>query len=328
MNHTLQQQCDLFIENRNALKDVFKWSADGMATAGAAVFTVLGKKAPTDAIQHCEALLKERTGMLSDFRGTIKIPLLCKMVLSNHPEEYFETVDKAYRLLNQGKLGGSSYRAMAALIIADTVEQQGFDTSIARTNEVYAKMKNAHKWLTSDEDLPFAAMLAVSGMDATKLIAEAAQCNDLCKDTFRNPNARQSLSHVLALSELPAAEKSAKASMIWRALKEAKHKYGTGNEIALLGNLASLSVPVEQLVKEIIEVEEYFKEHKGFGDFSMGANARRMMAALMVMNIHQPWDQSSRDISLQASLMMVIQMEICLLILTSAMVATTVVTTN
>lgn len=266
--------------------------------------------------------------MLSDFRGNIKIPLVCKMALAQDPAVYFTQVEKVYSLLNKGKLAGSSYRAMAAMMIAEHLDKKEAAFYVERTCKIYGKMKEAHRWLTSDEDMPFAAMLAVSDVDADVLLAEAERCNDLCKDTFGNQNARQSLSHVLALSNVSAEQKCQKASAIWRGMKEAKHKYGTGSEISLLGSLAGLALSAEEIVNEMLEADDYLKQQKGFGDFSMGASVRRMIAGLMVMNTHQPKDTAACDSAVQSSLMMVIQMEICMLVMVSTMAATSAATSS
>ena len=58
-------------------------------------------------------------------------------------------------------------------------------------------MKEKHPWLTSDEDIPFAAMLAVSDLDTDSLISEMEKNYEILKQKFSDKNAVQTLSHVL-----------------------------------------------------------------------------------------------------------------------------------
>ena len=145
-------------------------------------------------------------------------------------------------------------------------------------------------------------------------------CYANLKTKFNDNNAMQSVSHVLALDEASTEEKCSRLCNIFNQLKEKRHKYGTGYEMTVLGTMSILDIPVEQIVDEIIEADEFLKQQKGFGDFVMGDKRRRMYAALMVMDSHIPPADRSHKALLNATMTLVIAMQICMLCVMVAVV--------
>ena len=285
INTELRAVRDLLVKNKDLVKSAFKWEDDMMSLAGSTIFTGLGLTADAEQLKECERLLKEHAGALSEFRGHIKLPLLCKMAVSGSPEQYLLHVTEIYGLLNPSKLG-SSGKLLAAIILCDHGDAQRY---IEKTNDIFRLMKQAHKWLTSEEDMPYAAMLAVSGADAEKLIAEAERCYPVMKEKFGTSNAEavQSLCHLLALNYQSAEEKCKKVAELYDALKAAKHRFGVGQELAFLGILTMLDVDTSKIVADISEIDDYLKKQKGFGNLSIGSEMRRMYAAMIVVNAYQ-----------------------------------------
>lgn len=175
-------------------------------------------------------------------------------------------------------------------------------------------MKESHKWLSSYEDIPFAAMLAVSDMNTDALLSDAEECFTLLKKRFPS-NASQSLSHVLSLSNLSPEIKCTKIIEIFNGLKAARHSYGSNYELAALGTLADTDVTAAQLVEDIAQVDDYLKKQKGFGSLSIGSYSRRMYAALIVMNSYKTNCSAAEYSALGSTLALAISMEIYMIII-------------
>lgn len=322
MNPELKEKCDLLVENRKVIAKAFAWDASFMSLASATLFTSNGLTADSEKLKECMEIIKAKTNIFSEFRGNVRIPLICKMALSDDPEKYFENVEALYELLNQGKWLGNEYKIMAAITICDHAEEREYELFVNRTNEIYSQMKQNHKWLTTDEDIPFAAMLAVSGLDIDKLIEEMELDYNILKGKFHDSNAVQSLSHVLALDEKPAEVKCAKVEAIFDELKAIKHTYGTGYELATLGTLTMLDMPEKELAEFIAEADDYLKRQKGFGDFVLGTKARRLYAAQLVLNQYGQGNKKADGVVLGSMLALTIAIEICLMLcITSCTVA-------
>ena len=320
MNTELKEKCDLLAKNRKTITSAFAWDSGRMSLAAATLFTGSGLTADRDKLKECEAIIKSKTNALSEFRGNVKMPLICKMALSDDPKKYFDNVETVYKLLNKSKWIGNEYKLMAATTICDHADVSDYEMLINKTNEIYSRMKQEHKWLTSDEDIPFAAMLAVSGRDVDKLIDEMELNYKILKGKFHDSNAVQSLSHILALDEQPAEVKCAKVESVFNELKAMKHKYGTGYELATLGTLTMLDIQEKEVANLIAETDDYLKEQKGFGNFALGAKERRLYAAQLVLNQYGPEDTKVDGVVLGSMLALTIAIEICMILcITSCM---------
>lgn len=329
MNKELLNRCRLLVENRNTMKSAFKWENDSMGLAGSAIFTNLGKKIDLSAMKEAKKVFKENVGLFSGFRSEVKIPFMCKMVISGNPLKYFKTIEKICGMLKAKTTGSSQYRVLAAMTICDHVKEDEYQKYVNKTYEIYKKMKETHKWLTASDDIPFAAMLAVTDINIDTLFAEIEKCFEGCKGFFKNKNARQTLSHVLALSTLSSEEKCRKTGEIWKLLKNSNHKFGTNHEIAILGTLISLDLSTDDIVKHIVDADEYLKQEKGFGNLALGAEKRRMYAAIAVMCAFKPEDKTIQETVLSSSMAIAIQMEVCItLMLASAVAATATASIN
>ena len=325
MDTVLKEKCDLLVKNRKTITSAFAWDSDRMSLAAATLYTSSDLTADSEKLKECEAIIKAKTSTLSEFRGNVKMPLICKMALTDDPKKYFDNVETVYRLLNKSKWIGNEYKIMAAITICDYADVSEYELYVNRTNEIYSRMKQEHKWLTSDEDIPFAAMLAVSGMDVDKLIDEMELNYKILKEKFHDSNAVQSLSHILALDEQPAEVKCAKVESVFNELKAMKHNFGTGYELATLGTLTMLDIQEKEVAKLIAETDDYLKEQKGFGNFALGAKERRLYAAQLVLNQYGPEDTKVEGVVLGSMLALTIAIEICMILcITSCIAASTV----
>lgn len=326
MNLELKRKCELLVSNRDAIRQAFRWDNSSMMLAGSSFFVGQNWEANTENLKTCEEILKKKSGVFSSYRGNVRMPLLCKMAVAEDPERYFEDVDSIMQQLKPLKWIEADYKVLAAMTLRDHLDMVDVPRSAQKMIDLYQGMKENHPWLTSGEDVPFAAILAVSGMDTNALMAEMENCYKELSKTFRDKNAVQSLSHVLAIDPADTQSKCRKVEAIFNILKESKHKYGTGAELTVLGTLSMLDLTAEQAASEIMEADDYLKSQKGFGTFTMGDNVRRMYAALMVMDTHMPPASHSHESLVNSMLAMVIAMEVCMMIVMTTVIVTT--TTN
>ena len=322
MNIELISKCELLVSNRDAMHRAFRWDSVSMMLAGSSFFVGLNWKADADRLKMCEEILKRKSGFFSPYRGNIRMPLLCKMAVSENPEQYFEDVDSIIQQMKPLKWIETDYKILAAMTLRDHLDMENISSAVEKMTALYQGMKENHPWLTSGEDVPFAAILAVSGMDTDALMTEMENCYRELSKTFRDKNAVQSLSHILAIDPADTQTKCRKVEAIFDILKEKRHKYGTGSELTVLGTLSMLDLTAEQAAAEIMEADDYLKSQNGFGTFTMGDTVRRMYAALMVMDTHMPPASHSHESLVNSILAMVIAMEVCMMIVMTSVIVT------
>lgn len=282
MKIELQKRCEMFIANRDIIKSEFAWETAYIYPLCAGLFTAKGVYANAQALRSCHNLLKQNTGVFSNFRGTSKMATVTSLALSDNPQDKIEQLLFVYSKLKE-VFWGSECLTVAASAITDLADPSQYGAIAERTRMIYNRMKAAHPFLTSGEDSAFAALLALSGFNDELIGQEMERCYTILKPGFWSGNAVQSLSHVLALGNEPAEQKCARVTQLFGYLKDHGYKYGTSYELPTLGALALTGADIETLAQEIMEVDNYLKSQKGFGAFGVGAKQRLMYAGMLVM---------------------------------------------
>ncbi|MCQ2534689.1 MAG: DUF4003 domain-containing protein [Clostridia bacterium] len=317
MDAILRAKCDLLVGNKQQLNKIFAWESDYMRYAAAGILTCSGVTQDAEKFKYLDKLLKTNTGVFSELRGFVKVPLLCKMLMSHNPEYYLEEVQDVYNALSSGFFGKSEHKVLAAIVIVDS--KTNTSNAIERTKEIYSEMTKKHAFLTSNEDYPLCAALAVSGKPIERLIDDMEESYKILTKKFLDKNAVQTLTHVLALDDKSPEIKCQRVIDIWDKLKDAKHKYSTGMELGNLGVLQTLDYSIDEIVQNVIDADDYLKTQKGFGNLAAGSDMRKLFASQVVLDTMSDETIDSSNLALNAMLATAIEVQIIMMIcMTSA----------
>lgn len=287
MNHSLLQRCQLFVTNRDIVKDNFKWDSALYHPLVATLYAEKNKTVDPLRIKDCKETIKKNTGFFSEFRATVHLPVAALLSLQEQPEAKFQEILRAHEALKK-EFRSSAYLPLSAFFMAVMLEAAAYDGVVRRAKDIFQRMKKEHPFLTSGEDCGFAVMLAMSDMTPSAAIIEMEKCYSILKSRFSIGNALQTLSHTLTFGEDSAQTKCDRVLRLFDLLKENNCKYGTGAELAVLGVL-SLSAPdLSATVRDIAEVSDFLAGQKGFGALGIGKTQRVMYAAILVSQQSQP----------------------------------------
>ena len=316
MKELVKAGCELLAENRDVIRRNFKWDYDMMSVAASVVHTGAGKEADIDRLMECRKLLKKREGVFSTFRGSMELLVISKMAISEDPEGYLTELISVYDMLCKGKVfGGSEYIAMTALAICDEHRRVGMENIVEKTKQLMKKMGSKHPFLTSEEDMAFAALLAMTDKNVDQILEEMEYCFEVMKKRFPfHANSVQALSQVMALCEGSPESKCEKVCAIYDAFLGRGMKYGLEYELASLGALVNIPLSPAEIAEDILEASEFLKHRKGFGDWSMGKKTRTMFAALIEAQAFAPSSEAMDSTVLGSSLAIVIAEEIAVMI--------------
>lgn len=318
MDRQTESKCLGLIENYQILAADNKLEFKEMLLACAGIYLAADKKPDMDRISACKKLLKSKAGLFSNFRGTDELLVRCKMALAPEPELYFERVKEAYQRIKSFFSGEQT--VLAAIILA---EQGDGEETAEKTKRIYKEMKEAHPWLTSENDLPFAALMAVSGRDASAVYAEAEETYTLLRERLKaDRDTLQMLSHILAIRGGRAEDKCEKVCALAESLKAAGHSLGRGSRLAILGILADSGLPAEVLLERICETDDFLKQYKPFHGLLGVENAcRRMFAVQLVQAALSQEDSLGASAMLTASVELAIITMILMMIIVSSTAA-------
>ena len=281
MRTTLEQLCNNFISNRDAVKSIFKWENERLVAASAISLLNRGILADAAKLEACKKLLKENTGIFSNFRGNVEVPMVAQLAMAENPADKMKKTLKIYETLKQ-EFRGSEYLVLAAAVMADMVSDEQVVKMTEKARNIYDKMKKDHPFLTSGEDSVYAVLMAVSEKSDEALMEEMEVCYKKLKESFSASNEVQALAHVLSIAEGGAVEKCKKVVDLYDALRDAEVKYGKYHELVVLASLAMLPVEQSVLVEDIKTVDAFLEKQKGYGFLGLDKKTRLMHAAMLV----------------------------------------------
>lgn len=315
MDRQIESKCLDLTENYRILAAGNKLEYTEMVLACAGIYMAAGVKPDTERLQAAKMLLKSRAGIFSNFRGSDELLVRCKMALADDPARYFDRLEQEYGKIKTFFSGEQT--VLAAMILA---EQNASGGLAEKTKQIYREMKEAHPWLTSENDLPFAALMAASGRNASAVYAEAEEIYTILRKSLRaDRDTLQMLSHILAVRGGRADAKCEKLCALAEGLKAAKHSLGRGSRLAILGLLADAGLPADALVERIGETDDYLKQFKPFrGFFGVGRDCRRMFAVQMVQASLGEEDGLGAAAMLSASVELAILTMILMMIIVSS----------
>ncbi len=304
MRASLSGLCGRFIENRDIVKSTFPWDSSYMYPVCAAIITDKGMRADEARLKRCRDLLKEQTGIFSNFRSTAQISMVALLSVTSTPSILLSNALQVHSLLKE-HFWGSSYLPVAAMLLADALPAERYEQAAARTRRIYDLMKAEHPFLTSEEDSVFAAMLALSDRPDEDLVAETEACYQLLRQEFSTRNAVQSLSHVLALGEGTAQQKCRATVDLYHTLKSAGRKYGTGYELATLGVLSMLPADMSTVAADLADVDNFLSEQKGYGFFGLDRKQRLMHAGMIVTSDYLKNDRTMSTAAIHGTISLI-----------------------
>ena len=282
MKETPQALIDRFIEDRDAIRAAFRMENDYIYPVCAQIFLAADRPVEQERLDRSKALVKSSTGIFSNFRGNIRLPLLCVLATKDDPEARWDRTQRCYAALKE-TFFASEYLALASLLLVDTVAEEDIPALAARGKALYQRMKKEHPFLTGQEDSVFALILAQSERGDDELIEDMETCYRLLNERFPSGDGLQTASHVLALSQEDPKDKAFRVIALYNAIEAAGGKYGKDKQLPILAALTLGQRFAEDLAQDLLELDKLLAQQKGYkGIFGMDKRTRSMHAAMLL----------------------------------------------
>lgn len=282
MNTELNQLSVRYLEARDAVKSVFRMESEYSFPVAAELFAAAGQPVDTDRLTDCKRMIKDETGIFSNFRGSVMVPLAAKLALCDDMQTRWERASRNYAILKEHFMR-SEFLALAALLLTDSVSDADVPRIAARGKELYRRMRKEHPFLTGQEDSVFAILLAESEKSDDALLLDMEACYKLLDERFPKGDGIQAASHVLAMIDGAPEKKAEKVIALYDAIRSAGGKYGTNWELPVLAALAADDTPADTVASELLEVDALLEGQDGYrGIFGYDRKTRMMHAAMLV----------------------------------------------
>lgn len=194
---------------------------------------------------------------------------------------------------------------------------------------IYEFMKSKHPFLTSSDDYSNAALIAINSKDLEHDLDYIEKCYELLNNNeFSKGNALQSLSHIMSFSKDDADTSCKRVAKLRDTLESKGIKlYGAG--YPLIGAISLLNIDEEVIANEILEVSDYLKDIKGFGNFVLGKQHRYIISCNIVASSYEEsltQENTINEVTNSILLDIIVALEIATMM--SIIAATTVSATN
>ena len=148
-------------------------------------------------------------------------------------------------------------------------------------------MKELHRFLTSDTDVVYAGLLALSQNLKDDVVDELVIMDDLLIHEYRldNDYARL-LSYILALCEGTATTKVRRAMEFIQSCTNSFDRALNYHYFVLHAILANLGVSLDHIQEDYKEVTTFLKYQKGYGIFS--EYAKELHACILLLEYYTP----------------------------------------
>lgn len=280
MRDELQRICDNFVVNKAVIKDTFSFENEYIYSVCATIFTDKGITATPEMLKNCKNILKAHTGIFSDFRGNIKLPMISILATADSPDNKMNRAVNIHKALRENYYS-SDFLPIAALALDELAPDDDYIRISERSRQIYNLMKKEHPFLTSSEDSVFATLLALSDSPAEIIVSQTEQAYSILKKVFRDSDAIQTLSHIMVLLGGNIENNCNRTIELYNRLKDNQRKYGKSFELAILAIL-SIVDDMDSVVQDIIEVDDFLSKQKGYGFWGIDKIQRIMHAAMLV----------------------------------------------
>lgn len=277
------ESLDLLIHNSKVLENTGSFfTANAFRKCNALGLTLKNKKADADRINEAIEIIKESTSIFSNFRGNNLLTIAIRISLEIDMKSAFNEIEKIYIKLKNYFLT-NQYLVLAAQVIYDSKNIIDIDIAVENTRKAYDHMKKNHIFLTGQEDITSAAMIAITNTNFDGTFKEIESYYTLLRDKgFWAGNNLQSLSHILVLSEGSIEEKVNRVIKLKNSLLQEDISL-KGQSLPMLGIVSFFNTDIDVFASKVKRAYDLLKKEKGFGMFSLTKQIRDMIAIAVVV---------------------------------------------
>lgn len=299
MKEELKSLVQEYLDNKALSEEIFVWKSGYLPPVCASVLMKACRKFTREEVERANQLIKDNTGIFSDYRGTAMAVMACILAAEPNPEGAMQKSLQIYEELRK-YFSVSEYLPFVSMVIARLSENYEYAAVCQKAKAIYDEMKDKHPFLTGKEDVSNAVLLAYSEKETAEIVEEMEHCYEELKKYFSSSNDVQALSQILTIAKGSWQDKCARLIRIYEGLKAKGYKYGKDTRLPILGALSVIDIPEEELVQDVVDISDALKGKKGYGFFGFAQSDRLMHAAMLLSTYHS---KQKNDVFVQSTAM-------------------------
>lgn len=284
MLESLQEKCDLFIQNRQVMQNGFTWDYPAVKGLSAMLCTAGGKTVDISRIVSCRKVLRDALVELGEVESQALISAATLLVLTGEPEKVFRKMMLLYQKIVDQGFQPSVYIMLTVLNIVKFKDESEFDTLVAQAADAYAAVKS-NEWFSSvDISDTYKQLFAVSFAeeDIDTYIEKTRQCYDALDPILPSWESVVMVTDALLMNSFQAEEKCEYVIRLYKKMRDKGYEFEDDFEFSVLGGLALVCEATDKAVEDVIEVCDYLEKHPGMKNYRGKRNQFLTYAALLV----------------------------------------------
>ncbi|NMA06609.1 MAG: DUF4003 family protein [Ruminococcaceae bacterium] len=285
MRESLKKKVELFGDNIHTLKKKFKWQNAILKRLSALIYAGNGRQIDTKALLESYDLIKEKTGVLSNFRGTSAMTVFTMLSLLDDREKQLINSIKVYEMMKEKKFWPCDFLVLAAYQIAAHSNEDKYVETIDRAKAFYDGMKEQHRFITGQNDYIIAATLAISDIDIEQGLLRMEELYRFFKPEFKVGESVMILSQMLLLGGNHDKAKDIVLELSSKFRKKGMKIYKRYT-LPLLGVLSMLSAKPDTLLDEVEKTYKMLRSKKGLGPYTVSKQEMLIISSALVSFDH------------------------------------------
>lgn len=279
MQGSMIHRAEQFTENRKRIERAFRLSTPQTHCLCALLLGLDDRDADLLMIRRGKKTLRRSTRLFSAFRGLAKAPAAVKLGEYEDGEQRFVYCRDNLRRLKAAGFAPTDYLVPASFLMA-----KGHDRADRIAGDAFAhyrEMQHAHRVLTGGEDVLYAVLFAMYGLNPQDVTARTNAAMDVLSARFHCGNPTQMASFAIAAASGDAVKTAQRTERLYDAVRNAGVKNRETLDVPLLAFLAALNVPEEETAQTIASVNAYLKSRRGFSIARVGRSQRLFYATAL-----------------------------------------------
>ncbi|MFG6115810.1 DUF4003 family protein [Halobacillus sp. MO56] len=195
---------DTYVDIYKQLKKKMRWTDKKIVMMVAAVYVSSDRRFDIDRYVKVSETIKQEASMFSYLNSPLRYTIAAMLdTRFDDPFTAYHDMMQVYESMIRSGFNRSQYTYLAAAaIMQDQTEESDLMEKVKQAVSIHRLMKKEHPFLTSNDDYPLAALLALQEEEMEKLIDQVEYIyRALNQNGFWKGNHLQFLSHMLALDE-------------------------------------------------------------------------------------------------------------------------------
>ena len=288
MNEELKAVCEDFLYYEDIIRAGRVFSGYRQLYPLCSYIYLAKRQEPNDEmIRLCREIIRENTSFFSYFRGNGQEVFITELATEEDPGRVMKLALAAYDFLRE-YFASSSYLPFLALTMARLIRPEAFAEVSARAKDIYELIRSDHFWLTGQEDVVWAGLLAMKeGRTPEEMRDEMEYCfTRLTRGDIFHHNAIQTVSHALTLCAGRMEDKCDNLQALTDGLEACGIQFSKNYEQASLAILANLGIPLDEIINDFCAVDDFLSVREGYGFWGHSRKTRYMHDVMILSAYH------------------------------------------